>query len=156
MKKGTKEEISDVVQETDFTDLKNRKNVLILSMSTFLRNKKLYQYYIIEKDDSGKKKYQTFSGVSQLEPGTKYFLSKLAREGEKPDEIIILTTEETWKKGEEKSAVDVYSENIVQFLKYNEDPGVGEELKDALGHCKGIEKLDLQADFSKWYSLDEK
>ena len=153
---GTKEEISDVVQETDFTDLKNRKNVLILSMSTLPRNKKLYQYYIIEKDDSGKKKYQTFSGVSQLEPGTKYFLSKLAREGEKPDEIIILTTEETWKKGEEKSAVDVYSENIVQFLKYNEDPGVGEELKDALGHCKGIEKLDLQADFSKWYSLDEK
>ncbi len=154
--------INEAVQETHFTDLENRKNVLILSMSTLPKKKNCSQYYIIEEDDSGKKKYQAFSGVSQLEPGTKYFLSKLARKNIKPDEIIILTTKETWEKeeaykedGKEKSAVDVYSENIVHFLKSNGDHGVEKQLKDAVEQCDGMEELDFPTDFSTLFSLDE-
>ncbi|MBQ9199641.1 MAG: TM1812 family CRISPR-associated protein [Lachnospiraceae bacterium] len=106
-------------------ELKSGSNVLLLAMSTLpIRAGILSKstYCAVEKGS-----YQLFIGESQLEPGTKLFLSKLAFHGTKPDKIIIVATEETksikkFKKNNDDkdckmSAIDVYSENIASFLK---------------------------------------
>ena len=107
-------------EETHFSNLHNRQNILILSMSTLPR--KGSHYCIVEKDRE-EITFQLYSGFSQLEPGTKFFISKLAAEGLKADKIIILTTKETWEKDDEKgnkSAIDVYSANIKAFIEKGE------------------------------------
>lgn len=113
----------------------NEKNVLILSMSTLPRvnpdkgqkvRSSLYWAEIPEAEnadtsDIGKKQsYAFFRGISQLEAGTKYWMTRLAAAGKHLDRIIICTTPETWenvKAYDEKSAVTVYKEGILAFVK---------------------------------------
>ena len=111
-------------QQAHFSEL--GQNVLILSMSTLPQKASLYCF---RKADS----YEVFSGVSQLEPGTKLFISELAAQGKKADKIIVFTTEETWSPNEQykgKSAVDVYSENILKFIQEGEPEHEIVELTD--------------------------
>ncbi len=103
------------VQEAHFTDLRGSSNVLLLSMSTL---PPAGSHYCFTEKNGNAISYRIFSGLSQLEPGTKLFLSKLADQGLRPDKIIIFTTSETWKTNKKwkKSAVSVYSENIKDFI----------------------------------------
>ena len=113
----------------------NEKNVLILSMSTLPRvnpdkgqkvRSSLYWAEIPEAENAdtsdigNKQSYAFFRGISQLEAGTKYWMTRLAAAGKHLDRIIICTTPETWenvKAYDEKSAVTVYKEGILAFVK---------------------------------------
>ena len=113
----------------------DEKNVLILSMSTLPRvdpdkgqkvRSSLYWAEIPEAENAdtsdigNKQSYAFFRGISQLEAGTKYWMTRLAAAGKHLDRIIICTTPETWenvKAYDEKSAVTVYKEGILAFVK---------------------------------------
>lgn len=100
------------------------ENVLLLNMST-LNNLKCNGYYYEGKNG---KIYQ-FSGVSQLEAGTKLVLTLLQEKGEKLDRIVIMASAEANKKGvnnvaqydETCSAVEFYQKRIEDFCKDQED-----------------------------------
>ena len=125
-----------IPQQTHFDNDSNSKNVLLISMSTLPAIRKSQYYCFIEID--GKPVYRLFTGESQLEPGTKLFISKLAEQGLKADKIIVLTTPETWEpkyQYDKKSAVDVYACNIGMFLsngKDKENIEIKKALKDKL------------------------
>lgn len=107
--------------QTHFSSSDDSKNVLILSMSTLPPQGA--HYCFIEK--GGEVTCQIFSGLSQLEPGTKLFISKLALEGIRADRIIVLTTKETWEpdqKHDGKSAISVYADHVKTFIEGKEKP----------------------------------
>lgn len=60
------------------------KNVILCSMSLFNTYLSTNAYYLLDK-----KEQYLFSGISQLEPGSKYFINKLAAEGKRIDQIIV-------------------------------------------------------------------
>ena len=119
--------------------IENEKNVMIISMSTFpdivLKKGDIETenfYYIKEKNE-----LVCYSGVSQLEAGTKHVIRELAKQevARKIDRIIILATKETIKPAlsEEKirgyakdsnentkpklySAVEYYKHKINQYI----------------------------------------
>ena len=117
------------------------KNVLILSMSTLPRvdlkkgqkvRSTTYWAEIPEaekadiSDNNQKQSFAFFRGISQLEAGTKYWMTRLAAAGKHLDRIIICTTPETLEdiaEYDDKSAVKVYKEGILAFMKRmrNED-----------------------------------
>ena len=118
------------VQQTHFDEIEKSKNVLLLSMSTLPPAGA--NYCMVEKEGNTIA-YHLFSGDSQLEPGTKFFISKLAMQGKKPDKIIVLTTEETLEPDKErggKVARDIYAENVIQFIQ--EGDHVDEKLREEL------------------------
>ena len=75
--------------EDDYMPENKCKHVLMTTMST-LAYKSVNYYY--GKNENGK---LFCDGISSLEPGTKYFLSKY-----RIDEIVVVGTKETIKKGE--------------------------------------------------------
>ena len=113
----------------------NEKNVLILSMSTLPRvdlkkgqkvRSTTYWAEIPEaektdiSENNQKQSFAFFRGISQLEAGTKYWMTRLAAAGRHLDRIIICTTPETLEDVEaydDKSAVTVYKEGILGFIK---------------------------------------
>ena len=149
-KENTGLKIPDMtMQEAHFTDLRGSSNVLLLSMSTLPSVGSHYCFIEKNGDDLS---YRIFSGLSQLEPGTKLFLSKLADQGLRPDKIIIFTTPETWKADNKwkKSAVAVYSENIKNFILGKEQ--TNEELDRLL--CTRMKKTEAAQICTKTH-LDE-
>lgn len=108
---------------------KTEENVILLYLSTLNREPEMNHY---QKADLH------FNGLVQLEPGTKYFLTKLAEKGKKADRIIMLETPETRKKlaefGEnysakwdrEKTAAEIYKARILAFLNGNEPYRAGQ------------------------------
>lgn len=106
------------------------ENVLLISMSTLNRLTK-NRYYWPEDE-------WHFSGVSQLEPGTKYILSRLDKEGKKLHRVVILETKESLAPAdvlkdkdnkvhqddqEQKamSAVDFYIDQIRRYVEGREE-----------------------------------
>ena len=68
-------------------------NVLLLTMSTINpKNVRLLSAY---KENEGHK--DSYLYLSQLEPGSKYFFSKLASQNKKFDKVVVLCTDETNK-----------------------------------------------------------
>ena len=67
-----------------------RENVILLSLSV-IRFAEMNNYFV-RKDGPGSEVY--FNGFSQLEPGTKYFLWKLAQEGRKVSRIVFISSNE--------------------------------------------------------------
>lgn len=93
----------------------NEKNVILLSMSTLNSTAENY-YYSVENEEKF-----IFCGRSQLEPGTKYIISHLARENKKLDRIVILETPESLIRNKlELIPVEYYKERIKNWLKGDE------------------------------------
>ena len=93
----------------------NTDRVIFLVMSTLPDNDKAQ----IETYKYNDEKDFVFKGISQLEPGTKYYLQKLARENKTVDRIIIIASEESRKENEKydnTSAIDVYKTRIKEFM----------------------------------------
>lgn len=74
---------------------KKEKNILILCMSKL--NSARASFYYAKKPESSNV-YYFLEGISQLEPGTKFFLNCLASEGKKLDKIIVACSPETSPK----------------------------------------------------------
>ncbi len=94
-----------------------RKNVLLLSMSTLPYNMAVHNYYFIEKNGERR----DFYGYSQLEPITKMLIRQLNDQGKKLDKIVIMTSWEALTKLSEKvpgkcAAVPFYLQRICEFL----------------------------------------
>ncbi len=70
---------------------KNKKNILLLSMSTLYPTLTENYYDFSEKAEDLNSKYY-FRGVSQLEPGTKYFIRMLQKEKKHLDKVFILAS----------------------------------------------------------------
>lgn len=83
------------------------ENVLLLTLSTMGNTIKMSKYQEEQGEDS-KKFYCT--GISQLEPGTKLILYKLAKAGKKLNRIVIVESEETRKK-EVSGIAEAYGDN---------------------------------------------
>lgn len=71
------------------------RNVLLTTMSILISDSKINYYYF---EDNGIKRY--CDGISALEPGTKYYLSKYPI-----DEIVVIGTKETRKEEDAESEV---------------------------------------------------
>ena len=67
-----------------------KENVLLLAMSTLPRYRKEYTYIM---NDSGEQ--YRYKAELQLVPGTEYIIEKLARQSEKLNRIVIMSTKET-------------------------------------------------------------
>ena len=113
MKEGMKEDMEGDMEE---------RNILLFQMS-MLKTKPeppVNHYYYEEKvqtTDERKTIRFHFDGQSQLEPGTKYLIYKLAGEEKKIDRIIVLNTDETVKTGDNNSisAYNYYCEKMNEF-----------------------------------------
>lgn len=113
------------------------RRVLILVMSTLPPHKSksisTYQYFgrRNEKSNSNSEVVKeccsdrkTFKGISQLEPGTKYYINSLAEKDIALDNIVVLASDETRKKnedyknelGEAVSAVELYKTRIEAYI----------------------------------------
>lgn len=109
MKEGMKEDMEE-------------RNILLFQMS-MLKTKTeppVNHYFYEEKGKTTDKPIRFhFDGQSQLEPGTKYLIYKLAGEGKKIDRIIVLNTDETVKTGANNpiSAYNYYCEKMNEFWK---------------------------------------
>jgi hypothetical protein len=82
-----------------------KKNILILGMST-VNNKNISHYYAKKQEQPGTNNkasdiYYRFEGISQLEPGTKFFLNSLAAKGETFDKIIVTCSPEARNENNE-------------------------------------------------------
>lgn len=150
------------IEQTHFDNLTDSYNILLLSMSTLPPVCKRSSYCIVENKNNPEISF--FDGESQLEPGTKLFISKLAEQGIKPDKIIVLTTDETFvpqKNYNYKSAIEVYSKNIVAFLTNktaktlsNEENEVFENLKS--GDLVNLRIVDASERVRALYKSEEK
>lgn len=118
------EKISNIMMKIRREKMKQseekEKNVLVLAMSTIGSLEKNYYY---KKYDDG---YVVFEGISQLEPGTKYLINKLAKDNQIIDKIIILTSDKVLQKEVSGvKAVDLYKGRILEYIgaekKYYED-----------------------------------
>lgn len=103
------------------------KNILVFQMSKFNSGMKNHYYcdydYIAPDSNATERKRFFFDGISQLEPGTKYIITKLALKGKRLDKIIILNTKETMgydddsdKGNKTLTATKQYQGRINEFL----------------------------------------
>ncbi len=149
MEKEKKEEIKE-------------KNILLFQMSMLkTKNDVPVNHYFYEEPDQtmgGTIRFH-FDGQSQLEPGTKHLIYKLAGERKKIDRIIVLNTEETIKTGDDNpvSAFDYYCEKMNKFwemirntpeIESQEEIEIKEEIKTNLNDAlieKWIPKKTMDA-----------
>lgn len=92
-----------------------KKNVLLLSMSTLPQYLKIQKYYFKEDECDANELY----GYSQLEPITKLLIHKLKEKGDKLDRIVIMTSKEaleTVHKIASCPAVPFYIQRINEFV----------------------------------------
>lgn len=80
------------------------ENVILLNMSILNNMDQVSHYHYI----NGNHEYR-FNGISQLEPGTKYILTKLAMAGEKVDRIVVMSTNEAI------ASAEFYKTRIINF-----------------------------------------
>lgn len=100
----------------------NEKNILICSISVLPRIVKTNHYYAkIDSIEQGNRLF-VFEGKSQLEPGTKYFINRLALEGKKIDKILLHCTPEAAndKKINGRTSVEFYIDRLEDYIKGNE------------------------------------
>ena len=108
----------------------NKKNVLIISMSTLQVNNRTNYYYVKHKG----KITSWYCGEYSMEPGTKHVLNKLGKEKRKLDKIIMLSTPEARNESKDekcKNAVEHYINEIKRFIKQG----------DVLDNCDKLENL---------------
>ena len=72
-------------------EVRDHENVIFLALSTLPWNPK-WENYTYDLERWGKKERWHFLGYSQLEPGTKYFLNRLALQKERVDRIVVVGT----------------------------------------------------------------
>lgn len=97
------------------SEIKMKKNVLLLSMSTLPQSLVVQNYYFLEENGDRK----DFYGYSQLEPITKFLIPKLESQGEKLDKIVIMTSKEALKDQNKTApcpAVPFYLQRINEFV----------------------------------------
>ncbi|MDO5423025.1 MAG: TM1812 family CRISPR-associated protein [Eubacteriales bacterium] len=107
--------------------LRTEENVLLLSMSILPKNRMMNHYRMQDQERT-----YHFNGITQLEAGTKYVLSKLAAKGQKVSRIIILASDETQIPEENYdnfTAVDFYKERIKDFITGTDGHTLGLENK---------------------------
>lgn len=95
----------------------NKKNVLIISMSTLRKNSETNYYYVKHE---GEEISDFYCGKYSMEPGTKHVLNKLAKGGRKLDKIILLSTPESKNIAHDngsENAVEYYINEIRRFIK---------------------------------------
>ena len=107
---------------------KKTKNVILFQLSVMPKNPKINHYFYeeIEEGQNGTKIRFHFDGLSQLEPGTKYIISKLAKDNQKIDRIIALTTKESVEDNSVNypngnSSFLCYTDRIHSFLRKEKD-----------------------------------
>ncbi len=87
------------------------ENVILLVMST------LPFRPVVETYQFDNNKEYVFKGISQLEAGTKYFLQKMAINGEKAARIVVMASNETLMGEDEKpAAIEVYKTRVREFI----------------------------------------
>ncbi|MBE5924777.1 MAG: hypothetical protein E7271_10015 [Lachnospiraceae bacterium] len=119
------------------------ENVLLFCISILPQKRVENSYSYGERGDAD---YFECRGILSVEPGSKYIINKLHEKKEKLDRIIVVASKDAREKkdGEwgERSAVDVYKEQIEAFLNdfYSDEDGympVIEEVKFETGETIG-------------------
>ncbi len=110
------------------------ENVILLNMS-ILRNRSTVSHYHYKKNQE--EEYR-FDGISQLEPGTKYILSRLAEQGEHVDRIVIMTTPEA------EEAAAFYQERIIAFCNDSGTIQDRQTMPDSVKAADSIEEADSE------------
>lgn len=120
------------------------KNVLVLQMSLLPGNKDTNHYFYRFPDNSAT---CFFDGISQLEPGTKHLVTRLAAKDKKIDKIIVLNTTATSEcQGNDKeSAYDFYHRRITDYLKSGTDIIFSGNLKSSIE-----EKMKMSVSLSQF------
>ena len=154
--------IKENILECEMDLCKNKKwnangnNVLLLSMST-LNSKNQNKYFARSVQGEN----YLFTAVSQLEPGTKYIITKLAKQNRRLDEIIIIATPETKKKTERKNrdggVIETFPAAIGQYLfGINEFVSDGNKSEEYEALVKGLNNCNLEElDFSMYNAIVE-
>lgn len=91
-----------------------KKNVLLLAVSTLPISKPMASVYKYEDKRTGKK--YCFHGVSQMEAETKLVISLLEDQGEKLDRIVCLCTKEA-REVEKRERYDVCGYSAMEFFR---------------------------------------
>lgn len=113
--------------ETDGSSDRRDINILICSISLLYSKEPHYYYTSINNLTSGKNISFVFKGISQLEPGTKYIINKLALEGKRIDRIIPYCSCEAYsdvsgnKASRETSSLNFYINQIRDYMFDNEN-----------------------------------
>ena len=111
------------------------ENVLLLNMSTLPNRDSLDTNYYYKRSSNGK---YIFKGISQLEAGTKFIISRLALRGIKLDRIVVTASPETleYHRAVGCNAFEYYKSRIINYVsgrdKGTDGEKVLEELKDKL------------------------
>lgn len=111
-----------------------QKDILILNMSIMYNTNLNYYFY---QDKQG---HYLFSGISQLEPGTKYVVEMLAQQDRKLDQIIITASAEAREKkvtfeGEELPALKIYKKRILDYVSGKENAAISDTENVLRGVC---------------------
>ena len=111
--------------EADRSSDKRDINILISSISLLYSKVPHYYYTAINSLTSGNNISFVFQGISQLEPGTKYIINKLALEGKRVDRIIPYCSYESYNvitiDKEEIISLDFYIDRIRNYMLGKED-----------------------------------
>lgn len=122
------------------------KNVLVFQMSILPGNRDTNHYFYKLTDNSTT---CFFDGISQLEPGTKHLVTRLAAKDKKIDKIIVLNTSATaaCQGNDKESAFEFYRRRITDYLKDGTDLKFSYDLKKSIE-----EKMQMSASLSQFAS----